>query len=213
MLTSRWAWASDSRQVRCGLYRDANVPGRRRSITFSNTWTVSAHNEQCKSITSGQSKKKATLPPHMDGSIIFSRWCQCAPHLIHASLAHPSAHPKQYLDQFSRFCTAHCREAPILHNGPIVSPQNCPFPWRHPDSNLLGGSFGTHESTTKTASGVAQPFLHGSQLWQTDRPRYSIYNNRPHLHCESKKGATLSMAITLSVLDWFAKFFHCCKEH
>jgi len=27
-----------------------------------------------------------------------------------------------------------------------------------------------------------------------------------------KKGATLTMAITLSVLDGFAKFFHCCKE-
>ena len=32
------------------------------------------------------------------------------------------------------------------------------------------------------------------------------------LHCESKKGATLSMAITLSILDRFPKFFHCCKE-
>jgi len=27
-----------------------------------------------------------------------------------------------------------------------------------------------------------------------------------------KKGATLSMAITLSILDRFPKFFHCCKE-
>ena len=27
-----------------------------------------------------------------------------------------------------------------------------------------------------------------------------------------KKGATLSMAITLSIFDRFAKFFHCCKE-
>jgi len=27
-----------------------------------------------------------------------------------------------------------------------------------------------------------------------------------------KKGATLTMAIALSILDWFAKFFHCCKE-
>jgi len=27
-----------------------------------------------------------------------------------------------------------------------------------------------------------------------------------------KKGATLTMAITLSVLDRCAKFFHCCKE-
>jgi len=31
------------------------------------------------------------------------------------------------------------------------------------------------------------------------------------LHRESKKGATLTMAIT-SILDRFAKFFHCCKE-
>jgi len=27
-----------------------------------------------------------------------------------------------------------------------------------------------------------------------------------------KKGATLTMAITLSILGGFAKFFHCCKE-
>ena len=32
------------------------------------------------------------------------------------------------------------------------------------------------------------------------------------LHCESKKGATLIMAITLSILDRYAKFFHWCKE-
>jgi len=32
------------------------------------------------------------------------------------------------------------------------------------------------------------------------------------LHCESKKGATLTIAITLSFLGGFAKFFHCCKE-
>ena len=27
-----------------------------------------------------------------------------------------------------------------------------------------------------------------------------------------KKGATLTMAVTLSILDRFAKFFHCCKD-
>jgi len=32
------------------------------------------------------------------------------------------------------------------------------------------------------------------------------------LHRESKKGATLTMAITLSILGGFGKFFHCCKE-
>jgi len=32
-----------------------------------------------------------------------------------------------------------------------------------------------------------------------------------HIHRESKKGATLTMAMTLSILGVFAKFFHCCK--
>ena len=34
------------------------------------------------------------------------------------------------------------------------------------------------------------------------------------LYCSvsQKKGATVSMAITLSILHRFAKFFHCCKE-
>jgi len=32
------------------------------------------------------------------------------------------------------------------------------------------------------------------------------------LHRESKKGATLTMAVTLSILDRFPKFFHCCKQ-
>ena len=39
-----------------------------------------------------------------------------------------------------------------------------------------------------------------------------IYYSLIKLHSESKKGATLTMAITLSILDRFAKFFHCCKE-
>jgi len=33
-----------------------------------------------------------------------------------------------------------------------------------------------------------------------------------HYSVSQKKGATLSMAITLSILHRFAKFFHCCKE-
>jgi len=28
----------------------------------------------------------------------------------------------------------------------------------------------------------------------------------------SQKGATVTMAITLSILDRFAKSFHCCRE-
>jgi len=40
-----------------------------------------------------------------------------------------------------------------------------------------------------------------------------LYHKLLILHFELKKGTTLSMAITLSVLGRFAEFFHCCKEH
>jgi len=43
-------------------------------------------------------------------------------------------------------------------------------------------------------------------LWQV-----ALHKNS-HYTVSQKKGATLTMAITLSVLDRFAKFFHCCKE-
>jgi len=33
-----------------------------------------------------------------------------------------------------------------------------------------------------------------------------------HNTVSQKKGATLTMAITLSILGGFAKFFHCCKQ-
>jgi len=47
----------------------------------------------------------------------------------------------------------------------------------------------------------------------TEHVRHAAMGQYCHcLYCESKKGATLSMAITLSVLHRFAKFFHCCKE-
>ena len=44
-------------------------------------------------ITSGQSNliQKAALLPHMDASIVFARWRQCAPHIIHASLDPPES--------------------------------------------------------------------------------------------------------------------------
>jgi len=46
--------------------------------------------------------------------------------------------------------------------------------------------------------------------------RLDVYHTSTHdvaLHHESKKVPPVSMAIILSVLDRFAKFFHCCKEH
>jgi len=42
--------------------------------------------------------------------------------------------------------------------------------------------------------------------------QFPTLDSKMCLHLESKKGATLTLAITLSILDGFAKFFHCCKE-
>jgi len=62
--------------------------------------------------------------------------------------------------------------------------------WSHGGSgpHLIHGSLGLRppESSTQTASQSVQPFLQGSLVWQTDRqtdrPRYSLGNNRRHLH-------------------------------
>jgi len=43
---------------------------------------------------------------------------------------------------------------------------------------------------------------------------HSEFTLKPHhvYTVSQKKGATLTMAITLSIFDRFAKFFHYCKE-
>ena len=82
----------------------------------------------------------------------------------------------------------------VLHRWPLsipttgcpFSPQNCPFPWAIWTPNLIHGFLGPSKSSTQIASRSVQSFLQGSQVWQTDRPsdrpRYSVGNNRPHLH-------------------------------
>ena len=41
----------------------------------------------------------------------------------------------------------------------------------------------------------------------------SLFEHFVTLHRESKKGATLTMAVALSILGKFAELFNCCKEH
>jgi len=61
---------------------------------------------------------KATLPPHMDSSILFARWRQYAPTYMHL-LGPPSPCSKRHLNQFRCFCTGHgrkslCAESPYI---------------------------------------------------------------------------------------------------
>ena len=49
------------------------------------------------------------------------------------------------------------------------------------DHHLMCSFLGQLESSIQTASQSVQPFLQGSLAWQTDRPCYSVGNNRLHL--------------------------------
>ena len=65
------------------------------------------------------------------------------------------------------FCCVHCSRVSMLLNG-LDSPQNCPFPWEM--LTPCGAWFlGPTWVSRQNASWSVQPFLHGSQMWPTDR--------------------------------------------
>jgi len=121
----------------------------------------------------------------MDGLMVFDRWRQCAPHLIVFRWTHWSPNPKRYLDRFSRFCTAHITASLYFTMGrrPLkIAPVH-----RGVGPHLMHDSLGPPKYSTQTVSRSVQPFLQAHHRdrrptdRQTDRPRYSIGNNRPHL--------------------------------
>ena len=89
-------------------------------------------------------------PPNMDGSIVFTRLCQCSPmwHVLY--WAHLSLQPKCYLDQFSQLCTSHGRVS-LGMPMQVLFPKNCTFAWCHLEPH---GSFCPPESKSETASQV-----------------------------------------------------------
>jgi len=76
------------------------------SATINNRW-------------SKQLDKKAALLPHMDGTVVFARWRQCAPQLIHASLGpHKSTTGSAIFAQLTAVSSG--------LSGHILSPENAP---------------------------------------------------------------------------------------
>ena len=81
----------------------------------------------------------------------------------------------------SRFYTA---DWPYTLEWAASFPQNCPFPWGNVDPDLTHGSFGQPKPITQTASQSVHLFFAGLKTVTdrpTDRPCYSVCNNRPHL--------------------------------
>jgi len=142
----------------------------------------------------------------MDGSMVFAIRRQCAPHAIYASLGQPESTtqtaswlvppsstwflgpPESSTQTASRpvhlFCTDHCSVFwyfTMGHLSPIKIAPSHGCKWTP--------SLGASVPTAQTASQLVQPFLQGSLLRQmdrltdrqTDRPRYSVSSNWPHL--------------------------------
>ena len=101
-------------------------------------------------------------------------------------LAHPSPQPKQQADQLNCFCTAHGRQFLYFTTGAPFS-QNCPFPrqdldpiefmipWAHPNPQP--------KWHLDRFSHFCRAYYCGRLTDRpTDRPHYTVGNNKPHLH-------------------------------
>ena len=73
------------------------------------------------------------------------------------------------------------QQCPYTIQRDALLPLKMPLPMGDLDLHLIRGSLDPPESSTQMASRSVQPFLQGSLVWQTDRPRYSVGNNKLHL--------------------------------
>jgi len=55
----------------------------------------------------------------MDGTVVFARWRQCAPHLIHAPLSSPESTTQTASRSVQPFLHSSLQNVPILYNGPL----------------------------------------------------------------------------------------------
>jgi len=87
---------------------------------------------------------------------------------------------------FNRFCTDDHRVSLYFTMGCLFPPpkKKLPLPIGDLDSHVIHGSLGSLESSTQTAPRSVQLFLQDSLVWQTDRPRYSVVDNR-HIYVRS----------------------------
>ena len=112
-------------------------------------------------------RQKATLMPHMDGSVVFARLCQYV-HLIllwaHIAESTTQTTSRSLVQPFLH-SSWHCQQACL---GNVLSPRNFPLVWGDLDPHLMHDSMGPPEcpeSTSQTASRSLHPFLQGRRTW------------------------------------------------
>ena len=70
---------------------------------------------------------------HVDGSVVFDRWCQCVPPSNTSSLGLPDSASQMASWSVQPFSHSSHQTVPILYNGPPLRPENRPFTWRDLD--------------------------------------------------------------------------------
>jgi len=124
---------------------------------------------------------------HIDGSVVFVGLRQCAPHLTHASLVQPKSKTQMASRSVQPFLHISRQKVPILYNGPTPSP-HCPFAsgiWTQCNTWFPGPT----RFLNPNGISIGSAAFAGLKLVTdrpTDRPRYFVCNNRPHLrtlHC------------------------------
>jgi len=108
-------------------------------------------------------RHKAASPPHMDGSFVFVRLRQRAPH----PRAHSSLHPKCHLDRFSPICTAHNRVSLYIYftMGRPFSLKIAPsLGGSGPPAKSNNASLDPPESTYTNGISIGSAFLQDSRL-------------------------------------------------
>jgi len=108
----------------------------------------------------------------MDGSIVFTRFRQCAPHLVHqicicTTVVLPPAESLSVYQPLG------------MSWAPKIAPIGLGIDL---DPHLIHGSLDPPESTRQTASRSVHPYGRAHDRNRlTDRPCYSVCNNRLHL--------------------------------
>jgi len=131
--------------------------------------------------------QRATVPLHMDGSVVFASWRLCARQIMHGSLGPSEPTTQTASRSVDKFLHSLPQSVPILDNGPTFPPPSKLFiPMGDLDAHPIHGCLGPPKSTTQTASRSVQHFCrahyaHYCQGPTADRQRCEVCNCRLHL--------------------------------
>ena len=134
----------------------------------------------------------------MDGSILFTRWCQCAPPSNTQFPRHTPLSIRNSIWMGLAVFAQLTAESPYNLQWTASFPRNCHFAWGIWTPYLTHGSLGPSESITQTASRSVQPFLQGSRSWQTDHNTPSVTIG--HIYVVLRCGLIITVTLITTVM-------------